>query len=607
MAPARRTSALLWILLAGILLFFRIYQLHADPPPDFGIQFISDEGWWVHNARNQALFGNWILDEFNQSLFISPLYCLLVYVCYSAAGVGLASSRFVSALSGLLVTLVVGAHAARQGGRRHGLLAAAVIGANYSFICLNRVAFVDTFMLVFLCLAVFLSCGAAPKRMHLLMAGIAFGVALCTKSYSLVMTPVLLSCWYYDLRRHGRLGRRLEGTGVFLIGLAATLTTWFLLIYRPFAADFTLMYSLWSDGNLPHGPWQMIKNVVGLFTFASQDTITIRRFIALNPILLLLFWSETWRLLSGAYRNVFPLRVVNSSQPPVTPLPDYLAHAWIWLGWALLALLPLTAKPMRRYILLLPPLTLVITHLLASLPVRLPEIPRRSLRHTLRSLWLAIPLALLTTPPLARLLAPLAGRAAVTWGGGMKPPHLESITVLTAILTLAMWWPIACLISHRLRFLHRLNPTWMLILLLGLHLGRIVHLHTSATFSQYETSRYLRRYFQHGTRVLGGVADSLCLENEAFSFAIWGRQEAPRVLNERPVARYAPEFLMIVRKLDAPWPPEARYVQYAIPENLLDTLQLLPVRDTHRVIVDLYSLKGIAESSSVAANPLTPL
>ena len=39
-----------------VAVFLRLAFLDADPPSTVDLQFISDEGWWVHNARNKQLF-----------------------------------------------------------------------------------------------------------------------------------------------------------------------------------------------------------------------------------------------------------------------------------------------------------------------------------------------------------------------------------------------------------------------------------------------------------------------------------------------------------------------------------------------------------------------
>ena len=52
----------------------------ADPPwnPTVGVVW-HDEGAWVHNARNKALFGAWSQDKWNP-MYIAPVFTGLEYV-----------------------------------------------------------------------------------------------------------------------------------------------------------------------------------------------------------------------------------------------------------------------------------------------------------------------------------------------------------------------------------------------------------------------------------------------------------------------------------------------------------------------------------------------
>jgi hypothetical protein len=49
----------------------------ADPPWRSTVGVVwHDEGAWVHNARNKALFGDWRQDEWNP-VFIAPVFTAL--------------------------------------------------------------------------------------------------------------------------------------------------------------------------------------------------------------------------------------------------------------------------------------------------------------------------------------------------------------------------------------------------------------------------------------------------------------------------------------------------------------------------------------------------
>ena len=99
---SRRTFvvALLVALAAGGIL--RGLFPAADPPwnPTVGIVW-HDEGAWVHNARNKALFGTWSLDKWNP-MYIAPVFTALEYGAFRVMGVGVRQARLVPEVCGLL-------------------------------------------------------------------------------------------------------------------------------------------------------------------------------------------------------------------------------------------------------------------------------------------------------------------------------------------------------------------------------------------------------------------------------------------------------------------------------------------------------------------------
>jgi len=79
----------------------------ADPPWRTTVGVVwHDEGAWVHNARNKALFGQWRLDEWNP-VFVAPVFTALEYVSFAAFGVGVRPdqqrAKLITALSQLVV------------------------------------------------------------------------------------------------------------------------------------------------------------------------------------------------------------------------------------------------------------------------------------------------------------------------------------------------------------------------------------------------------------------------------------------------------------------------------------------------------------------------
>ena len=83
------TERRFWLALLGILVLaaaLRTLFPTADPPwnPTVGVVW-HDEGAWVHNARNGALWDVWRTDEWNP-VFIAPVFTALEYAASRIAG-----------------------------------------------------------------------------------------------------------------------------------------------------------------------------------------------------------------------------------------------------------------------------------------------------------------------------------------------------------------------------------------------------------------------------------------------------------------------------------------------------------------------------------------
>ena len=146
----RRQFAVALTLVLSLAAVLRGLFPAADPPWESTVGIVwHDEGAWVHNARNQALFGTWSLDAWNP-LFIAPVFTLLEYVSFEVFGVGVRQARLVPAALGWCSVLLVGLGVARIAGRRAGLMAAALLATNYVYVMWNRAALMEAPMASFM-------------------------------------------------------------------------------------------------------------------------------------------------------------------------------------------------------------------------------------------------------------------------------------------------------------------------------------------------------------------------------------------------------------------------------------------------------------------------
>jgi 4-amino-4-deoxy-L-arabinose transferase-like glycosyltransferase len=145
-----RTFGWLLAAIAVVALALRLVFPTADPPWETTVGIVwHDEGAWVHNARNMALFGTWATDAWNP-MFIAPVFTLLEYLSFAAFGVGVWQARLVSELTGFASVLLLALGASRLAGREAGVIAAALAATNYVYVMWNRAALMEASMVAFI-------------------------------------------------------------------------------------------------------------------------------------------------------------------------------------------------------------------------------------------------------------------------------------------------------------------------------------------------------------------------------------------------------------------------------------------------------------------------
>ena len=122
----------------------------ADPPWRTTVGIVwHDEGAWVHNARNRALFGAWTQDAWNP-MYIAPVFSALEYASFRTFGVGLWQARLVSEILGWLSVLLLVLGVGKIAGRRAGLIAGVLLSTNYVYVMWNRTAMMEGPMTAFM-------------------------------------------------------------------------------------------------------------------------------------------------------------------------------------------------------------------------------------------------------------------------------------------------------------------------------------------------------------------------------------------------------------------------------------------------------------------------
>ncbi|MCW3098010.1 MAG: hypothetical protein JWL77_3628, partial [Chthonomonadaceae bacterium] len=115
----------------------------AYPRLSWSSALLTDEGFYLHNARNRVLFGHAQTDQFNNGL-IMPLLDGLQTGVFRLLGVSAVSARAISVVLGLLTLPVFFDALRRAFGLRTALLGLLLLGLDHVSLLYARMALMDT-------------------------------------------------------------------------------------------------------------------------------------------------------------------------------------------------------------------------------------------------------------------------------------------------------------------------------------------------------------------------------------------------------------------------------------------------------------------------------
>ncbi len=340
----------------------RLVALNADPPPSMTYAFVSDEAWWAHNARNQVLFGKWILDDFNQGIFAAPLHTAMVWLSFTLGGVSLEQTRMVSALCGLTTIALLGWMLTRELGRWSGLAGMLVLGFDYFTVSYDRVGFVEPLPTALMTLSATLLLARKYRVFSLTLAGIVAVLAYFAKANAVFFEPVpvlflltsrLLAHKSEDPHR-APLAREVAA---YVLGALCCFALWFVFFIRPHWAQYHHEVGRLRDEarlNGLHGLFNFFK-----FALADQGGIASNSMF-LTQALLPLGLFCLWGIHTGSFLARHGFRHTISRMTQL----ERLAVIWI------LMILPYFVISVndwdRRYHIFLVPMTILGVHLLGS-------------------------------------------------------------------------------------------------------------------------------------------------------------------------------------------------------------------------------------------------
>lgn len=488
------------ILLAGGAL--RVLWLRADPPTtSVGIVW-HDEGAWVHNARNKALWGAWRTDNWNP-VFIAPVFTAAEYAAFEIFGVGTWQARTVPAASGMLalLALIVGLRAVggpdQTRGRRAALIGGVLLAFNFTWVMWNRAALMESTMTAFIVVAwAAYALGSRQPRWGF-VAGLATVLAWFTKASAAFFLAALVAdvVWTIALDKSTALRSRIRADKP---SAADARAAWFTL--TGIAGATVLLVGVfvlpnWSEYQFYN--WQM--TVVRKPSYDLESLIDRASWLPIVHD----FFTRSWMVLVGAALGAMAI----ASRWRVSQPAERLLVLWLVVG--LLELTIHESGTERRYVMFLPALAAMAALLVSSSASWLPADGAR-MRPSMRVLFLlvvALLVYLVTGSAMRQLFAD-----DVAAGVFRSTVRVSAFVALALAAAIALAWHRFIGFGARLRIPFTVATTAVLITV-AWDVAQYVNWARQRGELNYQASAAIGALLQPGTLVHGKLANGLSLEN----------------------------------------------------------------------------------------------
>ena len=514
--PPWLPDALAITALVLIVLIPRVAALGADPPvgSEVGGAF-WDEGVWARNARQHVLFGRWVIDEVNPSLFVAPLYTLALSGVYEVLGVGLVQTRLLSGLAGFLTCTLVYLVLRTCYPVRYALPPALVLGTSYFVLTNDRVAFTEPFQLFWITgtfAAAFLS---IRRPSWAVVAGVCFVLSLLSKPSAVVMGFVLAGFWalHFLASRKYSLSPAFSFRQPLLFFASSSITLLVVLVVIV----------------IPH--WQAVSQQLAISlrdAFVEESHPTADRVLFLG-------WSGLGMRLNAFFREtavplaaVLLLLVARLARAVRKPMDLMELFCWAWLGVGLPFLARQPYQPDRRFLFLMPAVAILACMAAQQGGMVVPGRKAMTERgqwwtRLLIGAFIGGVVGFYAQPHLVALVSTVVGRAGVT----LTPSEAATLIWNASVLGGAVLVPAAArLLPEEAR---RIPVLLFLVAFLISNPGRFALYARHLTYTLLDASRALGALtagWKAEDRVMvGGSADTFGLETTLFTFAI--RERGP--------------------------------------------------------------------------------
>ena len=188
---SRSLDVCLVLIILCLALALRVTHLDADPSALISRDFITDEGQWAHNVRNLLAYGTFQLDGYNPA-YSAYIYHHLLRIEASIFGLSLITARMPSVVFGWLTVVVLFFWVRFETNTRTAIFAITFLSVSNLHVLYSRTGFVESTMVFFLVLMLWLWSLREKHNSFAFLAGIALGLMILTKVTAIYIVPGLV-------------------------------------------------------------------------------------------------------------------------------------------------------------------------------------------------------------------------------------------------------------------------------------------------------------------------------------------------------------------------------------------------------------------------------
>jgi len=254
---SHRRAFLALLLIAGVLLAFRLCHLRADFPDlhfysQDGARF-TDEGFYTGAALHYFTLGHaYLPGGWNPAVFM-PVWPLMVGLLFHFTGISVEAARILAVVCTWIGVLLAYSVARQYRSKTFAILTAFLVASNALGFFFGRLAILEPAFVMWLLLAIYLAGRIRPGNYALAVAvGLVFVAATLTKTTAPFVLPAVLYPIWANNRKHPREPWKLLAVSFATIVLLLGYTQWIWL--HRYAADFQVVLGLgprWRAQDVP--------------------------------------------------------------------------------------------------------------------------------------------------------------------------------------------------------------------------------------------------------------------------------------------------------------------------------------------------------------------